>query len=361
MNIVITGGGTGGHAYPAISIAECLKETDNNINILYIGSKNGIEKEVAKEHGIRYEYVESASFAELKSVHSFEALTSLAKGFYKSLKILKDFKADLVFGTGGYVCFPVFIAQMLRRKPIVIHEQNAVAGKANQQAAGQASYICTTFEGVNFPKEKVILTGLPIRKCFRANIVKKYYASEFGLSKDKFTLLICGGSQGAQFLNDTVCDLLPRLKELDIQIIHQTGKDKYSCMVEKNPDIIDDNYKAYDFIDMAKALNVADLVISRAGASTLTEILYQGLPAIFIPYPHAAANHQYYNAKNAEKAGAAYLIEEKKLKNDDLFELIKTLVNDKEKLKVMSENARNMSLKDPEVKITEVIFKALSK
>lgn len=361
MNIVITGGGTGGHVYPAISIAQTLKDIDKNIKILYIGSYNSIEEKVAKENNIDFIPVHSVSLPTIKSAKCFAALTDLFKGIFEAKKALDNFNADLVFGTGGYVCYPVFTAQKMRKKPIVVHEQNALGGKTNKQIANYASFVCTTFDNEDFPKEKIVRTGLPIRKIFRENRNKKIYCEDFGLNSEDFVLLVCGGSQGAKAINDTIVNILTQLRELNIKVIHQTGRNKYEDVINKTTDKYNDFYKAYDYIDMCKALNVADLVIGRAGASTLTEILSCSVPSILIPFPFAAGNHQYYNAKSSEDAGATILIEEKNLTDVKLLNIIKDLINDRKKLQEMSFNCEKVLIDKPEEKIVDVIFKALEK
>ncbi len=361
MNIVLTGGGTGGHVYPAISIAQTLRDLDEKIKILYIGSSASIEERVSIAHNIDFIGVHSASLPEIKSFKCLKAVKDVAQGVVEAKKALDKFDCDLVFGTGGYVCYPVFIAQKMRKKPIVIHEQNAIGGKTNKEFAKYATYICTTFDNKDFPLEKIVQTGLPIRKNFKIKIQKKFYAEEFGIPKDKFTLLICGGSQGAKAINDTIVEILPKLKDEKIEIIHQTGKKKYEDVINATKGIEAPNYHPYDYIDMYKALNTADLVIGRAGASTLTEILTQGVPSVLIPYPFAASNHQFYNAKHSSDEGASILIEEKNLRGEGLLKIIKDLIQNPQKLKEMSLATEKVIIPNPEEKIVEVIFRTLHK
>ena len=361
MNIVLTGGGTGGHVYPAISIAQTLKDIDENINILYVGSLSSIEEKITANHKIDFKGVHSASLPDIKSIKCFKAIKNLAQGVVEAKKALDNFNCDLVFGTGGYVCYPVFIAQKMRKKPIVIHEQNAIGGKTNKEFAKYASYVCTTFDNKDFPTEKIVHTGLPIRKSFKIQIPKKYYSEDFGIPKDKFVLLVCGGSQGAKAINDTIVEILPQLSEMNIEIIHQTGKKKYEDVINATKDINALNYHPLDYIDMYKALNCADLVIGRAGASTLTEILSQKVPAILIPFPYAASNHQYYNAKFSADEGATILIEEKDLTGDKLLEKLNELIVNPDKLKIMSDASERVIIPNPEEKIVKVLFKVLNK
>lgn len=357
MNIVLTGGGTGGHVYPAISIAEKLRDTDRNINILYIGSADSIEERVAKENSIDFASVHSASLPDFKSKRVFSAFCNLIRGRQEALKLLKDFRCDAVFGTGGYVCYPVFMAQKKRNRPIIIHEQNAIGGTTNRKFSRYAEYVCTTFDNRDFPPEKTVKTGLPIRKIFRESIPKKSFCQEYGISEEKFTVLVCGGSQGAKSINDALVSALPELKNMDIEIIHQTGKKKYNDVLSRTKDINAKNYHIYDFTDMFKALNTADLVISRAGASTLTEILTSGVPSVLIPFPYAASDHQYFNAKSSADAGASLLIEDKNLTGDILAEKIKYYRNSPDILKEMSLNTKKALVSDPEKKIAELIIR----
>lgn len=359
MNIVLTGGGTGGHVYPAISIAQTLRDIDKNINILYIGSINSIEEKIAKEHNITFKSVHSASIPEIKSKKVFCAIKNLFTGISEAKHLLEDFDCDIVFGTGGYVCYPVFMAQKKRKKPIVIHEQNAIGGATNKKIAQYAQYVCTTFDNNDFPVDKTVKTGLPIRKIFKNSIDKKSFCNEFNISKDSFTVLVCGGSQGAKSINEALVNALPQLKDMDIEIIHQTGRKKYNDVLNQTKDADAKNYHIYDFIDMFKALNTADLVISRAGASTLTEILTSGVPSVLIPFPYAASNHQYFNAKSSCEAGASYLIEDKDLTGDILAEKIKYYKDNPQVLKEMSQNTKKVLVSDPEKNIAELIIKSV--
>lgn len=357
MNIVITGGGTGGHVYPALSVAQYIKYNYKEHKVLYIGTLSGFEYNIIKDYDIEYAGVSAASMSKIFSIDGLKAVYEIGMGVSQAKRILDKFDADVVFGTGGYVSAPVYFAQQSRRKPIVIHEQNAIGGKSNKQISHAASKICITFQGAesSFPKEKTILTGLPVRAEFKSNYPKKEFADQFHIDKNKFTIFVCGGSQGAMSVNKAVLDFVRKTDTKDIQIIHQTGRKNLQYVLDNMPNNPNISYNVFDFVDMPKALNCADLVISRAGASTINEILCSKVPSILVPFPHAAENHQYYNAKSCVDGKASLLIEDKNLSFDTLDKNIKSLM-DKSVLENMKKNAESIFIDNAASKISEIIL-----
>lgn len=361
MNIVVTGGGTGGHIYPAISIAEYIKSNYPEYNVLYIGSTTGSEKEAVKKYNINFAEVPASPLNKILSINFIKYTLRLLNGINKAKHILNSFNADIVFGTGGYVCFPVYRAQKKRQKPIVIYDPNAMPGKSNRQIASYAERIFTSFEmsAEYFPKEKTVQTGPLIRDEFNDINEKRMYADEFNIEKDKFTILACGGSQGAQSINNAIIDILKKYKNKDIQIIHQTGKDNINDVINQIPKDSNIVYRPFDYIQMSHAFNCADIIISRAGASTISEILAAAIPSILIPYPYAADNHQYYNAKSCEDNGAAVIIKDTELTGDLLIEKIEEIRN-ASKLETMKKCASEMFIKDADKKITEIMIEIVN-
>jgi len=357
MNIVVTGGGTGGHVYPALSVAQYIKHNYKEHNVMYIGSPSGFEYNIIREYYIEFASVSSAPMNKVFSKDAFKAIGQIGLGVFKAKKILDKFNADIVFGTGGYVCTPVYFAQQSRHKPIIIHEQNAIAGKSNKQISNYATKICIAFDSAStsFPKEKIVLTGLPVRAEFENNYPKKSFGDKFNIDSNKFTIFVCGGSQGALSINNVIKDFVEKTDLKDIQIIHQVGRKHINSIKEampKNPNI---NYNVYDFVDMPQALNCADLVISRGGASTINEILCSKVPSILIPFPHATDNHQYYNAKSCVDGKTSLLIEDKDLNFETIEKSIKNLMN-KNILDEMSMNAENIFIDNAAAKISEIIL-----
>ncbi|MBP5274227.1 MAG: undecaprenyldiphospho-muramoylpentapeptide beta-N-acetylglucosaminyltransferase [Abditibacteriota bacterium] len=360
MNIVITGGGTGGHVYPAIAVASFIKNNYPESKLLYIGTENGPERPAAAAAGIDFAPVPAVPMNRIVSLKGLGALRELVSGIRKSVKLLEDFRADVVFGTGGFVCSPVYVAAKRKKIPVVVHEQNSVPGKANLQVSGYASAICITFPEAapGFPSGRPVLTGLPVRKEFFSLPDKEQAMEKMGIKKGAFTVLVCGGSQGALSINKAVTGMVKKQLVKDAYFIHQTGKNKLESVLEEMKDYKEDNYRAYGFLDMPLAFACADLVVSRAGASTTTELQAAGLPSILIPYPYAAADHQYHNAEAYRNAGGCELIKDSELTPEVLADKIRKLRNGNV-LKRMSENAARAAVPDAAKKITEIIMEAV--
>ncbi len=346
MRALFTGGGTGGHIYPALAVAVKLKE--KGWDILYIGSRNGLERKIIPKKGITFQTVDVAPLPRKLSAALVKTAIRAGKGFFQAGKIIRTYNPDIVLGTGGFVAGPVVLAASIRNFPTVIHEQNAYPGITNKILAYKVNKIALNFATAknHFSKlvsNKIVVTGNPVREV----ILKTEYEEgikKLGLNFGKKTILATGGSQGAQSINKamiTVCKYYRNNK--DIQIIYITGEKKYREVIESIPLERIKNIKILPYLhNIEWAYAAADLVINRAGATGLAEITARGIPAILIPYPHATGNHQEYNARNLEKNGAAEVILDKELTGKILLAKIESLLNDEEKLLLMKENSKKL-------------------
>lgn len=317
MRFVVAGGGTGGHIYPALAIARGLKERYPGSEILYMGTEKGMESDIVPREGLPFKGLAAAGLARKLSPSNLKALWQAGSGLFKAGRIIGSYRPAAVIGTGGYVCGPVVLAAALRGIPTLIHEQNALPGLTNRVLARFAGRVAITFadSAKYFPKkEKVRLTGLPVRpEILQAD--RKTGLAGLGLPEGRFLLLSFGGSRGARTINEAMLEVIRNFTaDRRLHILHVTGREGHAeflqrCAasgidLDKHGNV---TIKPYLY-NMQDALAAADLVVSRAGAATLAELTVLGIPAILIPYPFAAENHQEYNARALEKAGAAQVI-----------------------------------------------------
>lgn len=343
MRVVLAGGGTGGHAYPAISIAEALKKEIPNIELLYMGSEGGVEARLAAEAGLTFRGLPSRKLKKLFSPSTLLAGGTLVKGFLKAKSILDGFKPDMVIGTGGYAAAAVVMAQAWRKGKTVIHEQNAVPGRTNLWLSRYASVICITFDDAAkfFPMDKTFATGLPIRSNLLNLPSKEEARKMLGLETDLFTVLVLGGSQGAVTLNDATSEAIPMLSGCRMQIVHQAGPRNIEKVERARAAHGWNRYhvKAY-FDDMAAVYASADLVMCRCGASTIAEITAVGLPSILVPYPHAYADHQRFNGNVVSRRGGGIMVEDSDLTAKSFAEMAQKLMASPEELERMAMSSR---------------------
>jgi UDP-N-acetylglucosamine--N-acetylmuramyl-(pentapeptide) pyrophosphoryl-undecaprenol N-acetylglucosamine transferase len=343
--IIIAGGGTGGHLFPAIAIGEEIKERIPNAEIHFIGSTFGLESKVFPVKDLIHTLLPIRGLQ--RSINIRNILKNLLLPFriirclIKVSSIYKDFKPRLVIGTGGYAsAVPLFVAVTQNPKiPIILQEQNSFPGITTRWFAKKSSLICSAFNVFkDVPDNEVILTGNPIRSTI-LNGKKEIAIKDFNLSENKKTLFIFGGSQGSRFLNDSLLKIVRKINFKNTQIIWQTGdKDfrKYNSLINKNLKIV-------PFInDMASAYALSDLVVCRSGALTLSELTACGKPSILIPFAAAAGNHQLKNAIALEKNKAAVIIEEKDMSTQILLSTINNLINNDATLKKMSKASKNL-------------------
>ena len=352
MRVVLTGGGTGGHVYPAVSIAQALKEAVPGVEILYMGSSHGPEGDIARGAGLEFSAIPSGPLTRALSARNVSSLAKLVMGVFRARAILKRFHPDVVIGTGGYTTASILLAQRTLGGRIVIHEQNARPGRTNIQLAKFASKICVTFEAsaAFLPKDKVVVTGLPIRREFRSLPGKAEARRALGLDENLFTIVAVGGSQGARKPNEIVAAAWPLFDDGKTQILHQVGERNLSSMGEQGQP----RYRVEAYIDMPVALAAADLVISRSGASTISEITAVGLPSILFPYPHAYADHQTTNAMCLVEPGAAMLCGDASTTPEMLAGIISELREDRDKLAAMAKASAALGRPDAAERVAQV-------
>ncbi len=334
--VLLTTGGTGGHIFPALAVAEALRAS-GDVQLLFMGSLYGPEKRLAEQAGIEF------AGLDVRGVlgHGIRAVQSLGKvmlAMPKALRTVRAFAPDCTAGFGGYASFAPILASRILGIPAVLHEQNAVAGLTNRMMAKLCTTICVSLpETAGFGKRALVHTGNPVRAClFQAGKEKRAF--------DRRHLLVLGGSQGAHALNVLVTDLLPALKEAGVQILHQTGTRDYAEVAACYERCGMEGCTVSAFVDdMESAYAWADLGLTRAGASTVAELCATGLPALLVPYPYAAHDHQTYNARALEKSGAAMVFEQKSLTGDHLLEVLLDLFAKPERLLQMSGEALKLA------------------
>ncbi|MDD2619077.1 MAG: undecaprenyldiphospho-muramoylpentapeptide beta-N-acetylglucosaminyltransferase [Syntrophomonadaceae bacterium] len=356
MRVIISGGGTGGHIYPALAIAQGLKQRLPEVEILYVGSDSGMESTIVPREGLDYKSVNVSGIDRSSMLKASQSLVKFPRSFFQAWDIIKSFQPDILVGTGGYASFPVVLAGTFFACKTIIHEQNAVLGLANRNLVKRVNYTLLTFAEAakDLNAKNVKITGLPVRKEFLL-VNSQEARAKMGISPEIFTLLVFGGSRGALSINRAMLNAAERFQDDNIQVIWITGEANYEeCKREIENKLKSDRKMRLQILpyldDMENALAVADLAVCRAGASTLCELAMMGLPAILIPYPYAAENHQEKNARALVEKNSADIIIDEFLDGDTLYKRIEYLRTNKSRLKDMSENirkeARPNALKD---------------
>lgn len=361
MRYLISGGGTGGHIYPALAIAWEIKRRNKDAEILYVGTEKGLESELVPKEGFEFKTIRVQGLPRKISFQTLKAIKELLLGINDAKRIIRDFKPDVVIGTGGYVSAPVLYAASKKGIPSLIHEQNAFPGITNKLLSKYVNRVMVTFEEskkyFKYP-EKIVLTGNPIRRSILEVDRRKAYF-DLKISKDKPFLLSFGGSGGQKSLNDAMLYVIEKNVNKDIQILHVTGNRFYDSFMEelKSKNIsLRDNIKVVAYMyDMPSALSIANLVVTSAGAITLAEISALGIPSILIPKAYTAENHQEYNARAFEEKGASHLILEKDLTGEKLNEAIDNIIYDAEKLNNMSRNSKALGNINATERIVDII------
>ena len=350
MNIIVSGGGTGGHIYPAITIVSAIQKKIPNANFLYVGTSKGLEADIVPKAGLNFKTIDIEGFKRSLSLDNFRRAGKAMLGVAKAMKIVAEFKPDVVIGTGGYVCGPILMAASLKEIPTLIQEQNVVPGITNKILAKFVTKIACGCEDAmkHFPKEKTVFTGNPIRAAVMS-ADRKSGAAEFNFDSDKKTILISGGSRGARSINRAMVGVLAAVKEdTDAQYLLVTGKNEYNDVINRlvsaGVDLEKSNHirvKPYLY-DMPAAMAMADVAVFRAGATGLAELTAKGIPSILIPYPYAAENHQEFNARALEKHGAARVILNSDLNSEVLLSTIRELLRSDAKLKKMAAASKEL-------------------
>lgn len=353
MRVIVSAGGTGGHIYPAIAIINKIKEEEPNSEILYIGTSNRMEKDLVPSLNIKYEAIDVLGLKRKITLENIKVLYKFLSARKHCLKIIKEFDPDIVIGAGGYVTGPVIWAAKKLGKKTFIHEQNSSVGLSNKYLTKYADKIGVSFEStINmFPKDKVVLTGNPCSE--KALNMKKTNKEELGLDKNKKLVLIVMGSLGSKTVNNKIVSFLDSFKNKNYEVMFITGNSYYEQVKKlKTPS----NVKIVPFInELPSLMKSTDLMISRAGASTMSEILVLGVPTIFIPSPYVTNNHQYKNAMDLVNQNAALILEEKDLNKDNLINMIDSTLNNKEEYKKMKDNLKKLGIKDSAERIYDVL------
>ena len=331
MRVIISAGGTGGHIYPALAIINKIKEEEPDSEILYIGTTDRMEKDLIPSLGYKYEALEVKGLKRKLTLDNIKTATCFISAIKRAKEIIKDFDPDIVIGCGGYVTAPVIYAAKKLGKRTFIHEQNSVVGLANKFLSRYTDKVGVSFESTikDFPKGKAILTGNPCSE--KALSIKATTKDKLGVDKDKKLVLIVMGSLGSRSVNDRIFSFVDKFRNKNYSVIIVTGNSYYERVKERR---VPDNVKVVPFIyEMPSVMKITDLMVTRAGASTMSEITALGVPAIFIPSPYVANNHQYKNAKDLVDQNAGIMLEEKDMTDRSLIELIDKTLNDKDKIK----------------------------
>ena len=360
MKVIISGGGTGGHIFPAISIANAIKTRWHDADILFVGATGRMEMERVPAAGYNIIGLPIAGFDRKNLLKNIPVLFKLWKSMRLARKIIDEFKPDIAIGVGGYASGPTLKAAAEKGIPTLLQEQNSYAGVTNKMLAKYATKICVAYEGMErfFPKEKIILTGNPTRQdIVISNENRRQGYKFFQLDPTKKTILMIGGSQGARTLNESIIQAFPLLKNNEnVQIIWQCGKYYFDDMLKlKTEGKIPQNVHLFDFVSrMDYAYSVADLVISRAGAGSISEFCLLGKPVILVPSPNVAEDHQTKNAQALTSKNAAVMVSDKNAPTE-LFDTALDLLNNDEKLNELSKNIEKMALRDSAEKIVDEI------
>ena len=348
MKVLLAGGGTGGHVYPAIAIANKIKEHNPDCEILFVGTKNGIESEIVPKAGFELKTVTVQGFKRKIDLDNIKRVFKLCKGLEQSRRIVKKYKPDIVIGTGGYVSGPVLFNAAMNKRVTIVHDQNSFPGVTNKILSKVATKVLTSFEDSHkrFPEasqDKLVLTGNPVRKEI-LNSRKFIARRNLGISEDKKMVLCYGGSGGSEEINEAMLLVIKNMVREDVAFIFATGKLYYNDFIKALGDIPLKPYqRVMPYLDnMADGLAASDIVIGSAGAISLAEITALGKPSIIIPKAYTAENHQEYNAKSIESQGAGIAILEKDLTPQSLNEAVFKLLGDKELLIDMANNAKKI-------------------
>ncbi|NJD69252.1 MAG: undecaprenyldiphospho-muramoylpentapeptide beta-N-acetylglucosaminyltransferase [candidate division NC10 bacterium] len=359
MKAIIAGGGTGGHLFPAIALAEELRSRMTDPSLLFVGVEGGVEASLLAIRGWEFAGIRASGVQGKRLGSRLRSLTLVPSGLIRSLSILRQFRPDVVVGFGGYASAAMVLSAVLARVPTVIHEQNAFPGLANRWLGRIVDRVAIAFEEASghFPKEKVRVTGNPVRtELFGVSRVEAM--TRLSLDPDRFTVLIFGGSQGAHRLNQAVMEALPMLTDERerIQFVHATGP-RDLTPVRQGYDA--GGYRAAVepfFQAMAVAYAAADLCFCRAGAGTVAELCAMGKPSVLVPFPFAASDHQRYNAEALVATGGARRVLDRDLSGTTMAEYIRRHLGDREGLAMMARRARALAKPDAAVRLADLVI-----
>ncbi len=359
MRVLICGGGTGGHIYPGLALARYLLDQDKNSQILFVGTNRGLETRVIPRAGFNLEVLPVRAFTKSTLQDKTTTVLDLFRSIKQARDIIKNFKPQVVVGTGGYAAAPVCVASILQRLPVILHEQNAIPGRTNRLLGSKVRRICVSFSDTQkyFPRERTIFTGNP-RASEVAHISKEEGKKRLKeLDPQLKTMLVFGGSQGAKRLNQVMVEFIRKKTiPLGYQILYITGELYYDEIISELKETDTNRLIIKPYLDdMPAAMAASDIAITRAGATAIAELTAIGLPAILVPSPNVAHNHQYYNALMLENNGAAKIIEEKDFTQAYLSEQLEKILGDPGLMEKMALQSKNLGMTDAAGKMYECI------
>ena len=372
MRVIIAAAGTAGHINPGLAIANKIKKEENNSEIMFIGTTRGLENDLVPRAGYKLKTIDAYGLSKKVSIENLKKICKTLKGFSEAKKIIKEFKPDVVIGTGGYICGATITVANKLKIPTVLHESNAFPGKAVKMLANKTDTILVSFKDAisRIKKSKnVVFTGTPVK------VYKKEFSKEqkekilkdIGLNSDKPIVLVFGGSQGAKKINEAILNIIKQHKNRNYQLIWATGPKQYDIVKEElEKDNININHIKYIKIipyiyNMEEIMNIVDVIVARSGAMTITEIANIGKASILIPLPNVSHNHQLYNAKVLENVNSAKIILDSDVQCEILNKEIEEIISDKNKMIQMGENALKVSTKDAEDIIYDEIRKLVNR
>lgn len=358
MKIVIAGGGTGGHIFPAVAIGHALQRLRPGTELLFVGANGKMEMEKVPQEGFKIVGLDIAGFNRSNLLKNLALPFKLWKSRQQANKVISDFKPDAVVGVGGFASFPMLYAAQGKGIPTLIQEQNSFAGKSNKILGRKAKAVCVAYDGMErfFPKEKIMITGNPVRASIaQANISHEEGLSAFGLDNGKKTILVVGGSLGARTINEAIAAHIDEIMSWGVQLIWQTGK-LFLEEGKKATAKFDKGIVVQEFIrNMEYAYAAADMVVSRAGALASAELCIAGKPVIFVPYPFAAEDHQTSNAMALVEHNAAMIVKDNEARTA-LVQKLKMLVQDENMQLIMAQNIIKHSIKDADERIARKVI-----
>ena len=361
LRIIIAGGGTGGHIFPAIAIANALKKKEADIDILFVGAKGKMEMEKVPQAGYKIEGINIAGFNRSSLIKNIGLPFKLLKSFFQVRSILKKFKPDAVIGVGGYSSFPVLRVAQAKGIPTFIHESNSFAGKSNILLGKKAKRIFVASDGMEkfFPKEKIIVTGNPVRTTISGSSITRTEGIKFfSLDESKTTVLVFGGSLGAKSINEAIDQKLDELLNAGLQLIWQTGK-PYATKAKERAEGKKMVWVNEFIAQMEYAYAAADLVIARSGAMTVAELCVAKKPVVFVPFPYAAEDHQTVNAMQLVNKNAAMMVKDADAK-EKLVPMIIQLSKETGKQQELKKNIAALGITDADQRIAEEILKTIT-
>lgn len=363
MRVLVTGGGTGGHIYPALAIVRALQEVDDQLEVLYVGTEKGLERDIVSREGLPFKHIEIAGFRRSLSFENVKTIMKFFKSVSISKKYIKEFQPDVVIGTGGYVCGPVVYSAAKLKIPTIIHEQNSLPGVTNKFLARYVNKVAICFEEARsyFPENKVVLTGNP-----RATEVAgtlKVGKSALGLNPHKKTVMISGGSRGAEPINDAIIEMIKYYENADYEVVFVTG-DKHFEAIKGRIEEVDQlkNVHILPFINnMPQYLVNMDLFVGRSGATFLAEVTALGVPCILIPSPYVTANHQEFNARSLTDHGGGILLLERELTGQRLYNEIDRVMKDEQLRLNMQNTSKQLGIPDAAQRLITVMNEIIEK